>query len=213
METSQVRILQKFGVSSVVMPYFGYAHQSFLLLSQLNRGSRAMLDDFYPEMIYWLYEWNMRILITDYNTKMLYLPSDLFKYSIDIKDETILREVIQFIKIIYQHKGHYFNSHNMHERLWITNLDIQSEFIQELVPYFDILKSIKLVEKNNRASPDSNFDSCIINKFVLQNSDFIVDDMHFVLPQYLIDVGKLAESESCWKLLLVIFPYPQVVGV
>ena len=136
---------------------------------------------------------------------MLYLPSDLFKYSIDIKDETILREFIQFIKIRHQHKGHYFNSHIMHERLWITNLDIQLEFIQELVPYFDLLESIKLVDSNNRTSPDSNFDSCIINKFTLQNFNFIVDKMHFVLPKYLIDASKLVESESCWKPFYKIF--------
>ena len=196
MEWSQIHILQKFGVSSVIMPYFGYAHQSFLLLSRLSRESRTMLDDFYREMVNWLFEWNMRILINDSNIKMLYLPSDLFKYSINIKNESILLEFIQFIKIRHQHKGHYFNTHNMHERLWITNLDIQSKFIQELVPYFDILESIKLVDKNNRTSPDSNFDSCIINKFELQNCDFIVDDKHFVLPQYLIDASKLAESES-----------------
>ena len=199
MEWSQIHILQKFGVSTVIMPYFGYAHQSFLLLSRLSRESRTMLDDFYREMVNWLYEWNMRISIDDNNTKMLYLPSDLFKYSINIKNEAILLEFIQFIQIRHQHKGHYFNSHNMHERLWITNLDIWSEFIQELVPYFDILESIKLVDKNNRTSPDSNFDSWIINKFELQNCDFIVDDKHFVLPQYLIEASKLAESESSWK--------------
>ena len=147
----------------------------------------------------------MWISIDDSNTKMLYLPSDLFKYAIDIKDETILREFIQFIKTRHQHKGHYFNSHNMHERLWITNLDIQSEFIQELVPYFDILESIKLVDKNNRTSTDSNFDSCIINKFRLKKFNFIVDNKHFVLPKYLIEASKLAESESCLNPFYKIF--------
>ena len=158
-----------------------------------------MLDDFYWEMVNWLFEWNMRISIDDNNTKMLYLPSDLFRYSIDIKDEAILLEFIQFIQIRHQQKGHFFNSHYMHEWLWITNLDIQPEFIEELVPYFEILESIKLVDKNNRTNPDSNFDSCIINKFTLQNCDFIVNDKHFVLPKYLIDTSKLAESKSCWK--------------
>ena len=140
MDATRVRILEKFGVSSVVLPYLGYAHQSFLLLSRLSRGSRAMLDDFYREVINWLFELNMWISIADHNTKMLYLPSDLFKFQIDLDDKNILNEFVEFIKMRHQHKGLYFNEHYLHERLWISTLYIRPEFIQELVPYFDYFK-------------------------------------------------------------------------
>ena len=200
MDATQVRILEKFGVSSVVLPYFGYAHQSFLLLSRLSRRSRAMFDDFYREIVNWLFEWNMWVSTTDHNTKILYLPSDLFKYSIDLNDKNILNEFVEFIKMRHQHIGHYFNEHYMHERLWITNFYIRPEFIQELVSYFDILNSIKLTDETDLTRTDFNCkDWSIINKFALQNFNFIVDDMHFILPQYLIDVGKLDESENSWK--------------
>ena len=138
METFQIRILEKFGVSSVVMPYFGYAHQSFLLLSRLSRGSRAMLDDFYREIINWLYEWNMVFSIEDLNIKMLYLPSDLFKYLINLEDKTILQQFIEFLTMIHQHKGYYFNSHYMHERLWILALyDKKKYWNKDYNPSYD----------------------------------------------------------------------------
>ena len=142
----------------------------------------------------------MWISKADHNTKILYLPSDLFKFQIDLDNKDILKEFIEFIKMRHKQIGHYFNKHYMHERLWISTLYIRPEFIQELVPYFDILKSIKLTDENDLTRTDFNYNSwSIINKFALRNFNFIVDDMHFVLPQYLIDVGKLDESENSWK--------------
>ena len=201
METFQVRILEKFGVSSVVMPYFGYAHQSFLLLSRLSRGSREMLDDFYHEMINWLLEWNTLIDVTDDNIKMLFLPSDLFKFWIDLKDEGTMNKFIEFITMKHQHKGHYFNQHYMHERLWISTLFILPVLIQKLIPYFDILKSVKAINECEWTIADSDCNSCsIIDKFVIEDcNDLIVGKSHFILPQYLIDASKLVESVNCWK--------------
>ena len=201
MQSSQVRILEKFGVSSVVMLYFGYAHQSFLLLSRLSKGSRAMLDDFYREIVNWLFEWNILISINDQNTKEMFLPSDLFKFTIDLKNESILREFIEFIRMRHQHKGYYFNAHYMHERLRISKLYILPNLIQELAPDYDILNSIKLTDENNWTYTESDWYSCsIIDKFMITDfDDFIVDETHFILPQYFIDASKLFESELCWK--------------
>ena len=201
METSQVRILEKFGVSSVVMPFFGYAHQSFLLLCRLSRGSRAMLDDFYREMVNWLLEWNTLVKVTDYNIKTLFLPSDLFKFKIDLKDEGTINKFIEFITMKHQHKGHFFNENYMHERLWISTLLIRSDLIQILIPYFDILKPIKVFNESGWTITDSDCNSCnIIDKFVIKNCyNFIVGKSHFILPQCLIDASKLVESENCWK--------------
>ena len=201
MQSSQVRILEKFGVSSVVMPYFGYAHQSFLLLSRLSKGSRAMLDDFYREIVNWLFKWNMMISIDDHNSKELFLPSDLFKFKIDLNNESILQEFIELIRMRHQHKGHYFNAHYMHERLKFCCLLIRLDLIKELAPDFDILNSIKLTDENNWTSTESDWNSCrIIDQFMIKDlKDFIVDKTHFILPQYFIEASKPFESELCWK--------------
>ena len=201
MQSSQVRILEKFGVSSVVMPYFGYTHQSFLLLSRLSKGSRTMLDEFYREIVNWLFKWNMMISINDQNTKAMFLPSDLFKFTIDLKNESILQEFIDFIRMRHHHKGHYFNAHYMHEWLKISKLYIWPDLIQELASYHDILNSIKLTDENNWTNTESDWNSCsIIDKSMIQDfKDFIVDKTHFILPQYFIDACELFETELCWK--------------
>ena len=201
MEKSQVRILEKFGVSSVIMPFYGNAQQSFLLLSRLSRGSRAMLDDFYREMVNWLFKWNTYIYVTDDNIKTLFLPSDLFKFRIDLNDEEMTNKFIEFITMKHQHKGHYFNQHYMHERLWISDLFIQPDLIKKLIPYFDILKSVKVINESDWIITDSDCNSCsIIDKFVIEYCiDFIVGKSHFILPQYIIEASKLVDSENCWK--------------
>ena len=160
-----------------------------------------MLDDFYREMVNWLFEWNTLINVTDDNIKRLFLPSDLFKFRVYLKDEGMMNKFIEFITMKHQHRGYFFIEHYMHERLWISTLSILSDLIQELIPYFDILKSIKVINDSDWTIADSDFNSCsIIDKFVIEGYyDFIVDKSHFLLPQYLIDASKLVESENCWK--------------
>ena len=54
MFSSHISILEKFGVSSRLVLYYGAAHHSFLLLSRVNKQSRKMLNDFYEEIMNWL---------------------------------------------------------------------------------------------------------------------------------------------------------------
>ena len=46
-----ISIFETFAVSSMIIPYYAPPHLSFLLLSQLNSKSRAMLDEFYEEVM------------------------------------------------------------------------------------------------------------------------------------------------------------------
>ena len=168
MQSSQVRILEKFGVSSVFIPYFGYAHQSFLLLSRLSKGSRTMLDDFYREIVNWLFKWNTIISIDDQNTEAMFLPCDLFCFSIDWMNKSILQKFIKFIRMRHQHKGHYFNAHYMHEQLKFYNLLIQPDLIQELVLDLNIFNSIKIIDKKKWKSTEFDLNTCsIIDKFII----------------------------------------------
>ena len=162
------------------------------------------------------------ISINDQNTKAMFIPSDLFSFMIDLNNESILQEFIDFIRMKHQHKGHYFNAHYMNERLIISKLFIRPDLIQELVPDYDILNSIKLTDENNWTSTESDWNTCsIIDKFVIKIlNDFIVDETHFIWPQYFIDVSKLFESETCWKpfyklffLNLTYYSYSQAMSI
>ena len=141
------------------------------------------------------------ISIDDKNAKAMFLPSDLFQFTIDLKNESIIQEFIDFIRMRHQHKGHYFNAHYMHERLRIFSLYIRPELIQELVIDHDILNSIKETDENKWTSTESDWNSCrIIDKFMIQDfKGFIVDESHFILPQYFIDASMLFESETSCK--------------
>ena len=161
-----------------------------------------MLDDFYREMVNWLFEWNTLIDVTDNSIKTLFLPSDLFKFWIYLDNEETINKFIEFITMKHQHKGYFFNQHYMHERLWISTLLIRPVLIQKLIPYFDILKSIKAINDNDWTITDSDCNSCsIIDKFVIIDRFYLItdDDTHFILPQCLIDASKLVESENSWK--------------
>ena len=162
------------------------------------------------------------ISIDDHNSKELFLPSDLFKFKIDLNNESILQEFIELIRMRHQHKGHYFNAHYIHERLKFCCLLIRLDLIQELVSDFDILNSIKLTDENNWTSTESDWNSCrIIDQFMIKDlKDFIVDKTHFILPQYFIVTSKLFESETCWKpfyklffLHLAYYSYPQAMSI
>ena len=83
---------------------------------------------------------------------------------------------------------------------------ILPELIQELVPFLDILKTVKIVEEKDQSS--TNFDRIkgrLIDEMIIKHFNFIVDKSHFVLPKYLIDASKLVESENCWKPFYKVF--------
>ena len=51
MMSTRIDLVEKFGVCTVLMSYYGTTDQSFLLLSQINSKSREMLDMFYEEIL------------------------------------------------------------------------------------------------------------------------------------------------------------------
>ena len=140
-----IPILEKFSICSMIMPYYAPTHFSFLLLSQLNSRSRAMLDEFYEEVLNWMLNTAIWILISEENKVMMSLPCDLFKFSIDLKNEGIVEMFLQLIDNIRQNKGFYFNSHFMHSRLWIVSLYVDSDLVSKLYPSLELLKQTKII--------------------------------------------------------------------
>ena len=60
----------------------------------------------------------------------------------------------------------------------------------------------------------------LINSWLQDFKDFIVDKTHFILPQYFIDASKLFESELCWNpfyklffLHLAYYSYSQAMSI
>ena len=163
-----IPILEKFAVSSMIMPYFAPPHLSFLLLSKLSSRSRAMLDEFYEEILNWMLNTAILISISEDNEKAVLLPCDLFKFSFYLKNERITELFLQLIKNINQSKGYYFNSHFMHSRLWIASLNVDSNLIAKLYSSLDLLKETKIINYTGRDDKVFSYQRTeLIDKFSL----------------------------------------------
>ena len=146
MMSYHINLLGKFGTSSVIMPYYGETHKSFLLLSQLDRQSRDMLDGNFDAVLNWMM-WNLTCLNIDgYNKEMLLMPWNLFKFSFNLVEESMLNVFIRLIERIKNKEGYYFNANFMHSRLWIDQIKIDTKFVNKLSPIIDLLKIIEVTD-------------------------------------------------------------------
>ena len=144
--STSIPIFQKFGVCLTVMSYFGYTHQSFLLLSHLNRESREKLDESYEAFLNRLMPnlaWND---FKEEQKKNIDLPCDLFQFNLMLNTEADIASFLGVVDNIHNKKGHYFNHHYMHSRLYSDLAWIVVEFADKLYPHLDSLKDIEIVE-------------------------------------------------------------------
>ena len=146
MLSSNIHLLDKFGLTWTVLPYFASADRSFLLLTQLYRKSREMLDENFEAILNWLIGTATWIEIIDsYNENMLFLPCNLFRFSFCLNSESCTKSFIELIKRIDDEKGYYFNDKFMHSRLCIDRLELCSDFIEILYPSIDLLMQTTII--------------------------------------------------------------------
>ena len=77
MEFRVVPFYEKFGVLSILMPYYDYTHRWFVLLSELCKGSRNNLIDWYEEFAKIMLKY-CQTFYWDYNPRRNFPPCDLF---------------------------------------------------------------------------------------------------------------------------------------
>ena len=141
MMSTRIDLVEKFGVCTVLMSYYGTTDQSFLLLSQINSKSREMLDMFYEEILNSMIN-NTTCLWLDKNFKKeLYLPWNLFKLKIMLDSDIKANIFLQFLQDINDKKGYYFNQHFMHTRLWIESIEVKDNLVAILYPSLELLKT------------------------------------------------------------------------
>ena len=151
MNKDRIDLMEKFGVCSVVMSYYSWIHKSFLVLSQLNRGSREMLDINYDAF---LNSMNGNILwleVDEHNKEVFLMPSSLFKLSFELNNADVLESFLVWIRNINDKEGYYFNQHFMHNRLWINQIWVDAILAETLYGDIDLIKATEVVKyaKNN----------------------------------------------------------------
>ena len=144
MMSTRIDLVEKFGVCTVLMSYYGTTDQSFLLLSQINSKSREMLDTFYEEILNSMIN-NTTCLWLDKNFKKeLYLPWNLFKLKIMLDSDIKANIFLQFLQDINDKKGYYFNQHFMYTRLWIESIEVKDNLVAILYPSLELLKTTEV---------------------------------------------------------------------
>ena len=143
-----ISLLEKLGVTSIVMSYFGYTHRAFLILTRLSRQSRKMLDQNYDAFMNSMV-WNNAHFDIQEDIKLLKLPWNLFRYSIKLYNRIILLEFIKIIENISNNSGYYFNDHFMHSRLCIDKIIVDIELIEPLYLDLELLMKTKVIEHTN----------------------------------------------------------------
>ena len=145
MMPTRIALLEKFGVWTVTMSYFGSTHWSFLLLTQLSRNSRHMLNDNYQAFLNSMIRNNQLLRIEEDET-ILNLPWDLFKYWSWFNKENKVDIFIKLVVNINDMNGSYFNEHFMNSRLWIEAIWIEADLIRNLYPYIEIIKKTEAID-------------------------------------------------------------------
>ena len=155
MLSTSIPLLEKFGISWSILPYFGNADRSFLLLSQLSVKSREMLNSHYEAILNWLIETAAILKINNKDrAKMLFLPWNLFRFSINLSNESCADSFIKLLKWIDNQEGYHFNDKFMHSRLCIDKLEAGANFAEILYPLLELLKKTAIIncikDKNNK---------------------------------------------------------------
>ena len=138
---SRIPILENIVLNSVIMPYYSYTHKAFLLLSSMCSRSRRKLDDFYEEFRSAMKNYCMNIY-QNRNQKVLSLPWDLFRFKFSVSSIEKANCFIEFLNNLKERKGYYFNTHFMHEQIWLTNIVLYTIFIEKILPYVEDMKQI-----------------------------------------------------------------------
>ena len=144
MMSTRIDLVEKFGVCTVLMSYYGTTDQSFLLLSQINSKSREMLDTFYEEILNSMINNTTCLWLDKKFKRKLYLPWDLFIFKIILDSEIKANTFLQFLQDINDRKGYYFNQHFMHTRLWIEPIEIDDKLVAILYPSLELLKTTEV---------------------------------------------------------------------
>ena len=128
MEDDKIRILEIFSLVSKIIPYYGWNHRMFLILSQLNKASRNKLDQFYEEFVNISEKFRLEVIVDEHSQHKLKLPADFFRFHLIDKWEENLEIFINFTCMIEKKEGWYFEGHYLHEHLCFNDIWVSIEF-------------------------------------------------------------------------------------
>ena len=168
MERYRIAIFKSFALTSVIMPYFGKTDRIFLVLSSLWTESRKKLNEFYDEFKLYMRKYSTCLVVNMQNIKLLYLPSDLFRFSITLCCKASVIEFIKFVFTLNQKKGFYFGDNYMHQILAIGSIQIEPNHIDILHIHAHILSEVIILSWIWKGNNDYKFEErSMIDAFMI----------------------------------------------
>ena len=157
MEGTRISIFEKISLISLIMPFYSYSHNAFLVLASLWMRTRNKLDEFYEEFRNTMKNKWMSLTVED-NFRKLLLPNDLFSYTIIIKTSDEALKFIEFISRIVNKQGYYFRNHYMHEHIKILSISVFSSQVEVLYSKIEEIRSFRILSSSCYSSEDNFFE-------------------------------------------------------
>ena len=148
----KIPMLEKFGTCSAIIKYYDAAHESFLMLSRLSRGSRKMMDLNFEAILNAMFETTIILKFSDESKNMMSFPWNLFRFTMEFDSKNEIKRLIKFIDNLNNKIGLYFNKHYMHNRLCILKIVVHINIIKDLNPYTELLKNTEVIRSTTNKS-------------------------------------------------------------
>ena len=161
------KLFQNFNVMMIIMPYFGMTHEAFLILSQISKGSRMKLNEFYPEFRKTMNKYWLEVHIYHENIGGLKLPNDLFRFYMWLTKSQDIEEFVKHITNLKEKKGWYFEDNFINEIVNVDDIVLSYELFKELLPYSELLKSVQVISYSRNYNSENETKKTLIDKIVL----------------------------------------------
>ena len=109
---------------------------------------------------------------------MLKLPWDLFSFTLELDDDWVTDNFIQFAIDIANKEGHYFNKHFMHKYPWFSYIQFTLFVASKLYSYSDIFKSIRVANDSYRREWEIKSENLtLFDKLSLEDDSFLGENI------------------------------------
>ena len=112
---------------------------------------------------YWLWT-----TIFSWNARRLFLPNDLFAFSVLISTEEFMNLFIEYVWSLKERVGYYFRNHYMSEKITINDFTVSLNLIENLNDHIETLRSIKISTKiNTNKNWDGSTNQSLLDKIYI----------------------------------------------
>ena len=112
----------------------------------------------------------------------LRLPSNLFKFRIELKSLKAWNEFIEYLRSYNTRTGSFFNSNFMHELLLISQLLVDDKFIEIFISHKELLKSIPIISYSHydKLAVKWTFNDAVVIKRVRLLDTVIITNLNLI---------------------------------